>query len=43
MANYIITILHFIKDHSILEIYPDKTNSFISRQPEVQVKSNIQY
>lgn len=39
-----ITVLNFIKDHSILEMYAGKTNSFIFRQPEVQVKyPNIQY
>ena len=34
-----ITILNFIKDHSILEMYAGETNSFTFRQPEVQVKS----
>ena len=39
-----ITVLNFIKDHSILEMYAGKTNSFIFRQPEDQVKyPNIQY
>lgn len=34
-----ITILNFIKDHNVLEMYAGETNSFIFRQPEVEVKS----